>query len=928
MSHSATIVVIDDDKVKLAFTRHVLETAGYRLICTENRSDGLRLVREQVPQLVLLNANQADVSTGEFCRQIKADDGLQDVFIALFCGWQAGSDDQFAGPDLNADDYIPASISGGELLARIQLLLRAQAAEKALRETEAKHAASQSSVSPAGEDLGLAGSTNGAGQKRADDLLRQRLAELELLYQTSMALSRLLEPEKIGQQIIDLLAENLNWHHAVVRQYHPEQKRMEILGFSASENNGEPMRNERRRLEVAINRGVGLTGWVMEHGQALWLGNVTQDPRYKEMFPGMNSGMYVPIRAGERVIGVISVESEDPDAFTAADEKLLITLAGQAGVALENARLYTETRRQLDQLAAMAKVSAALRRATNRDEMVPVVLNEVASLLSACGVALAFHDAAADKIVYEAGNGPLLDLVGLQFLLSESAAVEAFETGEVFVHVSGGRVRGMAGRAPKDQLDMTMTFVPLVSQGQVFGVIVVGCEDELASYQINLLRAVADIAASAMTRSTLHEKTVHHAEELEARVAERTVELTQANLELQSANRAKDEFLANMSHELRTPLNGILGMTEVLKERMHGPITERQEKSLNLIEASGRHLLGLITDVLDLSKIEAGKIELYPELVDVEEICRASLAFINEAAVKKSIRVDFQPHQAARKINADPKRLKQILANLLSNAVKFTPENGRVWLKVVPNKKHSMLEFSVTDTGIGIAADDLRKLFKPFTQIDSSLNRKHAGTGLGLALVSRLVDLHGGTVQVTSEPGRGSCFTVALPWDPLLSPGVDESDDLPEESGLVSQPSSVSGAGYQNQVLLVEDNEISIMVTSEYLRIRGYRVFLATNGQDAVTKAEKILPHVILMDIQIPGMDGLDATRKIRASDHPRLRQIPIIALTALTMPGDRERCMEAGANAYLSKPVVLNELLATIESLLANSSEASGNAG
>jgi CheY-like chemotaxis protein/nitrogen-specific signal transduction histidine kinase len=398
--------------------------------------------------------------------------------------------------------------------------------------------------------------------------------------------------------------------------------------------------------------------------------------------------------------------------------------------------------------------------------------------------------------------------------------------------------------------------------------------------------------------------------ELEQRVKVRTADLLHMNTELEYANRAKDEFLANMSHELRTPLTNILGLAESMQLSTYGEPNEKQVKALQNIESSGRHLLELINDILDLSKIEAGKFDIYPEEVNIDEICRASLLFIREQAQKKSIMVNYQLLEDVKTVLADPRRLKQILVNLLSNAVKFTPDNGRVTLTVHADAEHGQMHFSVIDSGIGIAQEDLSRLFTPFTQVDSSLNRQYEGTGLGLVLVFRLAEMHRGSVHVESEAGRGSSFTVSLPWLPL---GTDQRKtpgaDAQVESRAVQPPNSLG------TLLLVDDNLANIEAIGDYLQYHGYTVVVASNGLEALVKAEESNPRLILMDIQMPVMDGLESMRRLRAD--PRFIITPIIALTALAMSGDRERCLEAGATDYLSKPVRLKELAERVKSLL-----------
>jgi PAS domain S-box-containing protein len=397
--------------------------------------------------------------------------------------------------------------------------------------------------------------------------------------------------------------------------------------------------------------------------------------------------------------------------------------------------------------------------------------------------------------------------------------------------------------------------------------------------------------------------------ELEKRVAERTMELHRSNAELEHASRAKDEFLANMSHELRTPLNSILGLSETLLEQRRGTLDEYQQRSLRIIEASGAHLLELINDILDLSKIEAGKFDCYPETVRVEDLMQSSLAFVKSQALKKSIRMSYEADPQVSTILADPRRLKQILVNLLTNAVKFTPEGGRVMLQVCASAGENLIRFSVSDTGIGIAARDLARLFRPFEQVDSQLNRQYEGTGLGLALVQKLTDLHGGSVHVQSEVGKGSCFTINLPWERELLPVENSASELQQPAREPSRPAKKNARPIR--ILLAEDHVANILTIGEYLESHGYQVIVAHDGGEALEKAQEADPDLILVDIQMPVIDGLQVTSRLRTQ--ARFTRTPIIALTALAMPGDRERCLLAGANEYMSKPVSLQGLVRTI---------------
>ncbi len=429
---------------------------------------------------------------------------------------------------------------------------------------------------------------------------------------------------------------------------------------------------------------------------------------------------------------------------------------------------------------------------------------------------------------------------------------------------------------------------------------------------INATAIYDDKQRFVTSRSTVMDNSEHKKSENALRKSRD--ELSAAYSALEKAAHAKDEFLANMSHELRTPLNGILGLSEMMLDEYRGPLNEHQRKFMRTIESSGRHLLSLINDILDLSKIEARKLEIHTETIIVSDVCEASLAFIKEPALKKDITIEFSPQPARTTIQADPRYMKQILVNLLSNAVKFTPSGGTVALKVQPNPERGCLDFQVIDTGIGISPQDMKRLFFPFTQVDSSLTRQHEGTGLGLSLVKHLTEMHNGTVSVESEVGKGSRFTISLPWQPYPPGQAIQTPTNARPDAPANPPAHVvkQSAGV---ILLAEDTETNILTIRDYLENFGYQILVAYNGREALATADLFSPDVILMDIQMPEMDGLEAIRLLRAN--PRFVATPIIALTALAMTGDRERCLEAGANEYISKPVSLKQLLDLIEGFL-----------
>ena len=390
---------------------------------------------------------------------------------------------------------------------------------------------------------------------------------------------------------------------------------------------------------------------------------------------------------------------------------------------------------------------------------------------------------------------------------------------------------------------------------------------------------------------------------LAQRVQARTADLDRANAELARSSRAKDEFLAAMSHELRTPLTSILGLSETLEDQMLGELSTPQTRAAHTIHENGVHLLALINDVLDMSRVASGRMKLHWDQVPVNQLWDASLRLIRSNAEAKDITVSTDIDPAVQLLQGDSRSLKQILVNLLGNAVKFTPQGGTVGLEVRGNAATRTVHVTVWDTGVGIPEEQQQRLFKPFVQLDNRLSRSHDGTGLGLALAFGMAQLHHGSITVQSELGSGSRFELVLPWDPQAQSAARLSSDAVAED-VDGQP--LSGVG-QHLVLLVDDNPDNRHMIATYLSLKGCRIITAGNGQDAVATAIEQRPDLILMDVQMPGMDGLEATRQLR--DHQEMAITPIIALTALAMPGDKERCLEAGMDDYLVKPLGLKEL-------------------
>ncbi|WP_426451981.1 PAS domain S-box protein [Paenibacillus sp. S-38] len=366
----------------------------------------------------------------------------------------------------------------------------------------------------------------------------------------------------------------------------------------------------------------------------------------------------------------------------------------------------------------------------------------------------------------------------------------------------------------------------------------------------------------------------------------------------EATNKAKSEFLAMMSHEIRTPMNGVVGMTEILLETTD--LTQEQQGYVEIIRKSGETLLNIINDILDLSKIEAGRSELHEETFELRKSIKDSLSVVSSKAEDKNLELSYTiNHDVPDYIYGDVERLKQVLLNLLGNAVKFTPK-GSISVKVKRVKEEpSRLAFTITDTGIGIDPERLDEIFEPFAQIDSFMTRRHEGTGLGLAISRKIVEMMGGEIYAESDGKTGSSFTFTMILKEVTVP--------PRE---VHNINSLKAAR-QASILLAEDNRINLLVLTKMLEKLGHRVTAVKNGLDAIEAIRREPFDLIFMDVHMPILNGLDAARRIKEE---RKENSPfIIAVTANALKGDREECLAAGMDEYISKPIrseVLQKIL------------------
>jgi PAS domain S-box-containing protein len=556
------------------------------------------------------------------------------------------------------------------------------------------------------------------------------------------------------------------------------------------------------------------------------------------------SVLCLPLLRGAELVGVLYMEHAlVADAFAPERVQLLATLAAQAAISLETSRLY----------ASLQERQGRIRR-----------------LVDANIIGIRF--AHADGRIFEA-NDAYLQLLGRT---REDLAAGVLSTGAItppeYLAASQRAAEQLAaeGRyAPYEQEYQRPdgTRVPVLCGGTW-----------LDPVQRSTVAFVLDISERRQAEAE--------------RAARRAAEL---------ANRAKSEFLASMSHELRTPLNGILGYAQLLQ--MRGGLNEPQQRGLEIIRQSGDHLLALINDILDLSRIEAGRLELAPAPVELLPFLRGVCDVVRVRAEEKRLEFAFAAGGGLPvAVQVDERRLRQVLLNLLSNAVKFT-EQGSVTLRVAAlpaSGGEVRLRLDVVDTGVGIRAEDQQLVYEPFEQVGDARHRA-AGTGLGLTITRALVQGMGGTITLHSEPGRGSTFSVDLPVAPA---------DAPQAPPLPEQPLA-RYRGPRRRILVVDDVPANRTLLADFLGQAGFDVAEAPDGAAALRAVGTFRPDLAVVDSVMPVMDGLEFTRRLRAQ--PASAGLPIIAISASATEAHRRECLQAGVNSFLGKPVQLPQLLAAI---------------
>ena len=918
------ILIVEDSPTQALHLKHILQQHDYAVTVAKDGKDALEYMKTHKPTIVISDILMPEMDGYELCRQIRADSNLKYVPVILLTQL-VDPRDVIRGLLSGADNFVTKPYSEQFLISRIQYILANQELRRnAITEmgieiffAGQKHFITSDRM----QILDLLFSTFENAVQRNQELeqankeLRKALETIETINEVSEKLNRSLNPEEVAEAVAIGVKRLIDYGEC--RIYRIDDDGQYLIPLYYGKEKIDPLDSEAIE-DIKLEVGDGIIGLAFAKGKAEMVGDVSKHP--KSHFPEADkppqeSMLAVPMQYEDQTLGVIALSKSGLHQFSDAHLRILSILAGQAGVAIENARLMQQERRRTRQLSLINEVSKKAASTLDIDELCHLAVDSIHSEYEHAQVLLMLMDEKAQELYLQTQKGPYTDQIPkkLRCGLGEGIEGRAANSGDVVVARNIKSEKDLKPLIPESESELA---VPLKKGDNLIGILHLVSKKlyDFDEKDIAMMKTLTDQIAMAIENAQLYES------------EKKNTEMAQA------ASRAKSEFLANMSHEIRTPMNSIIGFSDLLLQEN---LPEDLADFVRTIKINGEELLHIINQILDLAKVETGRMEVDIVDFDLHEMVENVSQLIRPRVLDKGLAFSCNTDpEILPPIESDRLKIRQILVNLLGNAVKFT-EEGSVRMEVTVEQKKGRKKGTfyarIIDTGVGIPKEKQAAVFESFTQADASITRRFGGTGLGLTLCQQMVELMGGKIWLESEEGKGSTFCFKLPVKVIetkahvktttkkkiekeVKPKVEEEEITPDEkaSSLLSQVKDKVGIpedGSQPTVLIIEDNASTTALLRRYLERDGYVVESANTGEDGLLKAKFYRPHAIILEILLPGkMDGWEVLRNLKNGN--LTKNIPVIVCSVLS---NQKKAFSLGAVEYVEKPAKEKAILETL---------------